>query len=313
MSKVCFGIDLGGTSVKIGMFSDAGDLLEKWEIPTNKENQQETVPREMAEAVLKKLCERGIAKEDCIGVGVGVPGPVTPDGTVIKCANIEWDIFNVQKVLEGYLGMKVRVSNDANVAALGEYWKGGGRGFGVTVLITLGTGIGGGVVINGKLYTGNNGGAGEIGHMCVNMDETVICGCGATGHLEQYSSATGICRLAREELDNNPSEESVLRGLTEFTTKEIFEAVKNGDALAARVVDKSCRYLAMACTSIAACFDPDAFIIGGGVSRAGSILTDTVAKYYKEWSMLALKEVRFVLAELGNDAGIYGSAELVLG
>lgn len=311
MSRVCFGIDLGGTSVKIGMFSEKGELLEKWEIPTNKENQQETVPREMAEAVLNKLSERGIAKEDCVGVGVGVPGPVAPDGTVIKCANIAWDIFNVQEVMEGYLGIKVRVSNDANVAALGEYWQGGGRGFGVTVLITLGTGIGGGIVINGKLYNGNNGGAGEIGHMCVNMDETVVCGCGAKGHLEQYASATGIVRLATDELAANPNEQSVLRN-GELTAQMVFDAAKSGEALALRVVDKACRYLAMACTGIAACFDPDAFIIGGGVSRAGSIITDTVAKYYKEWSMLALKDVKFVLAELGNDAGIYGSAELVL-
>ena len=309
--KYCFGVDIGGTTVKIGFFTSEGELLEKWEIPSRTENHGESVPGDIAEAILGKLEEKKIDKKDVLGVGLGVPGPITPDGTVMKCANLKWDIFNVKEKMSGLTGLKCIAANDANVAALGELWKGGAEGCRNIVFITLGTGVGGGIVVDGKIIHGIHGGGGEIGHIVVNYDETDACGCGGHGHLEQYASATGVVRLAKKALAD-PSAKSSLRNIENFTAKDVFDAAKAGDGLALGVVDTMCKYLAQALSGVGATVDPEAYVIGGGVARAGSIITDTVRKYFDSNNLNVLCGRDFKLATLGNDAGIYGAAYLTL-
>ena len=309
--KYCFGVDIGGTTVKLGLFTEDGSILEKWEIPSRTENHGVNVPTDIADAILSKLSERGIDKSDVLGVGLGVPGPITPDGTVMKCANLKWDIFNVNEKMSGLTGLKCIAANDANVAALGELWKGGAQGCRNIVFITLGTGVGGGIVIDGKVVHGIHGGGGEIGHIVVNPNETDLCGCGCRGHLEQYASATGIVRLVKKAIAET-SEPGVLRDKESFTAKDIFDAAKAGDKMASDAVDTMCRYLAQALSGVGATVDPEAYVIGGGVARAGSIITDTVKKYFDENNLNVLRNREFRLATLGNDAGMYGAAYLTI-
>ena len=310
--KYCFGVDIGGTTVKLGLFTEDGSILEKWEIPSRTENHGVNVPTDIADAILSKLSERGIDKADVLGVGLGVPGPITPDGTVMKCANLKWDIFNVNEKMSGLTGLKCIAANDANVAALGELWKGGAQGCRNIVFITLGTGVGGGIVIDGKVVHGIHGGGGEIGHIVVNPDETDLCGCGCRGHLEQYASATGVVRLVKKAIAET-SEPGVLRDKEGFTAKDVFDAAKAGDKMASEAVDTMCRYLAQALSGVGATVDPEAYVIGGGVARAGSIITDNVKKYFDENNLNVLRGREFRLATLGNDAGMYGAAYLTLG
>lgn len=306
--KYCFGIDIGGTTVKMGLFQEDGELLDKWEIKTRTENQGEAILPDIAQAVKAKMAEKKLVKEQIIGLGMGLPAPVTEDGIVQNTANLGWGYKEVTRELEELLdGMKVIPGNDANVAALGEMWKGGGRGYDSIVMVTLGTGVGGGVILQGKILTGCKGAGGEIGHMKVNMDETRVCGCGNKGCLEQYASATGIVNMAKE----NVPEGSYLAD-KKVTAKAVFDGAKEGDAYCIKVVEKFGRYLGVALSNVAHVVDPEAFVIGGGVSAAGQILLDVVEKYYNENSMFALKNKSFHLAELGNDAGIYGAVRMVL-
>ena len=311
MSSYIFGIDIGGTTVKCGLFTAQGELLEKWEIPTSREDAGANVLPDVAAAVLDKMKEKNIAKEDVAGIGVGVPGPVRDDGTVLKCANLGWGITSVNTILQKLTGLKVRVANDANVAALGEMWKGGGRGFDDVIMITLGTGVGGGVIVGGRIVAGSNGAGGEIGHIIINPAETDVCGCGGHGHLEQYASATGIVRMAKKRLAADDSS-TALREYSELTAKVIFDCAKQKDKVACELVDMLGSYLALALTHVAATVDPQVFVIGGGVSKAGQILLDAVSRHYNENILYALRNKEFRLAELGNDAGIYGSARLVI-
>lgn len=311
MEKYIFGIDIGGTTVKCGLFTVEGDLLEKWEIPTRREDAGANVLPDVAATILAKQQERGIAKEEILGIGMGIPGPVKSDGTVLKCANLGWGIVNAVKQMQELTGLKVAAANDANVAALGEMWKGGGRGYQDVIMVTLGTGVGGGVIVDGKVIAGSNGAGGEIGHIIVNPEETALCGCGGHGHLEQYASATGIVRMAKKRL----AEENAVTKLREFaelTAKDIFDCAKAGDMVANQLVDMLGSYLAAALSHVAATVDPQVFVIGGGVSKAGQILLDAIEKHYNDNILFALKNKEFRLAELGNDAGIYGSARLLI-
>ena len=308
--KYCFGVDIGGTTIKMGLFSADGNLLEKWEITTRRENGGEKVPQDIADSINAKCSEKGINKDDVTGVGIGVPGPVTGDGTVMKCANLGWDIFNVNEKMSSLTGLVCKAVNDANAAALGELWKGSGKGWKNLVFVTLGTGVGGGIVIDGEIIHGIHGGGGEIGHIVVNPLETVVCGCGGHGHLEQYASATGIVRMAEKKLNESGCESS-LKQIDKLTCKDIFDAAKAGDVTAVELVNTMCAYLAQAFSGIAATCDPEVYVIGGGVSKAGEIITDTVKKYFMANNMNVLTKAEFKLAELGNDAGIYGAAYLV--
>ncbi len=312
MSKVCVGIDIGGTTVKLGLFTVEGKLLEKWEIVTRKEEGGKYVLGDIVESLSERFDSNKILKQDVIGIGIGVPGPITEDGTVLKCANLGWDVFNVADEVRKLTGIDhVKVGNDANVAALGEMWKGGGRGCTNMVMVTLGTGVGGGVIINGEILTGSRGAAGEIGHITVEYHEQDTCGCGKKGCLEQFASATGIVKEAKRALASTDTP-SQLRNIEHLSAKAIFDASKEGDALALELVEQLGRYLGIALSHVAAVVDPEAFVIGGGVSKAGSVLTDVIKKHYEQNVMFALQNREFKLAELGNDAGIYGSAKMVI-
>lgn len=309
----CFGIDVGGTSVKLGLFDTEGNLLDKWEIPTRKDNGGEQILPDIAASVKDKIAERKIDVAQVCGVGIGVPGPVTPDGYVPVCVNLGWKAIYPGRELSALLGgASVRVGNDANVAALGEFWRGGAQGCSNVVLLTLGTGVGGGVILDGKVVDGVHGAGGELGHVIVNPDEPLACNCGSHGCLEQYASATGVVRVAGRILAAKPETASMLREKADFSAKDVFDAAKAGDAIADEAVDTLCRYLGLATANCALTIDPEVFVIGGGVSRAGAILTDRIEKYFEKYTPLLKIKAKFALATLGNDAGIYGAARLVL-
>lgn len=311
MRQLCFGADIGGTAVKVGLFTSEGELLKKWDFATRKTGNGKDILKDLANFISDKIREQGLKREEITGIGVGIPGPVKDNGEVLELPNLGLGHFNIEEELQELTGFKVRAGNDANVAALGEQWQGSGKGYQNMVLATLGTGVGGGIIINGSILAGSNGAAGEIGHILVNEEETAHCGCGKTGCLEQYASATGIVRIMKKRLAAS-DEPSKLRGFGELSAKMVFDAALAGDSLALKAVDESLKYLALAFSHIAQVIDPQVFVIGGGVSKAGTIITDTVKKYYEQNVMDALKNKEFRLAVLGNDAGIYGSARLIL-
>lgn len=311
MEKRCFGVDIGGTTVKMGLFTVDGKVTDKWEIPTRKEENGKYILEDIAKSVKERMQRDTLILEDIAGLGIGVPGPVKEDGTVLKCANLGWGVFNVADTVRELTGIEnVKVGNDANVAALGEMWQGGGQGYNNLVMVTLGTGVGGGVILGGKILTGSNGAGGEIGHICVNYEEKDVCGCGKTGCLEQYASATGVVRLAKKALEKKEKKTTLVAD--DLSAKAVFDAAKAGDELAMDIVEKFGFYLGMALAHISQVIDPEVFVIGGGVARAGQIIIDEVSKNYEENVMFALKNKAFKMAELGNDAGIYGSARMVL-
>lgn len=315
MKEYAFGIDLGGTTAKVGLFTTGGALIEKWEVPTDTSNKGENILANLAAAIYKKMEEKAMAAEQVEGVGIGVPGPVKNASVVpIVCANLGgWGQQDVAANLSGLLGgIPVKVGNDANVAALGEIWMGTAKGCRSAVMVTLGTGVGGGVIVNGSVIDGAHGAGGEIGHITVNPTETAVCGCGKRGCLEQYSSATGVVRCMNKLLDENPDVPCTLRG-TSFAAKDVFDAARSGDALAKREVDGMARVLGMALANIAATADPEMFLLGGGVSRAGDILLDAVTKYFKEYAFSSCRATPIKQASLGNDAGIYGAVRLIVG
>lgn len=255
--------------------------------------------------------ERGIDKTSVKGAGIGVPGPVTDDGVVNHCVNLGWGVMHVTEELKALTGFEVKAGNDANVAALGEVWKGGGRGFDDVLMITIGTGIGGGLILNGKIHGGVTGSAAEVGHICVNPLETEHCNCGNCGCLEQYTSATGILRLAKKKLAESDAH-SILRDKADLTTKDVIDAAKEGDALAMEVFDFMAKTMGMALAGCCALADMELILIGGGVSKAGRFLTDPIEEYFRKFAFHTQKDTKFKLAELGNDAGIYGAARMMI-
>lgn len=308
--KFCFGVDIGGTTVKMGLFQVDGEVVAKWEIPTRKDNDGEFILPDIAASIQEKMKEHQLESGQVIGVGVGVPAAVQEESMVQATANLGWGYKEVKKELELLTGLSVKIGNDANVAALGEMWKGGGNGFKNMVMVTLGTGVGGGIILDGRILVGVHGIAGEIGHLTVNEEETEFCGCDRTGCLEQYASATGIVRLAKKKLED--CKESTVLQKDSVTAKDVFDAVKAGDKVAQEVAEEFGEYLAKALNTIAIIVDPDIFVIGGGVSKAGEILLEYIEKHYRKNALWATKEVKFSLATLGNDAGICGAAKLVL-
>ena len=303
--KYCFGVDIGGTTVKMGLFSTEGELFEK------SENEGKEVLPDIAASVRSKMEEKGISIEDMAGVGIGVPAPVSEEGIVKNSANIGWGYKNVKKEMEELLpGVCARIGNDANVAALGEMWLGAGKGCSNMIMVTLGTGVGGGVICHGQIIAGANGAGGEIGHICVNYNETEKCGCGKTGCLEQYASATGIARLAKLRLAK-PHEKTILEGKN-LSAKSVFDAVKKGDRIATEIAEEFGAYLGHALANMAVITDPERIVIGGGVSNAGPALLPFIDKPFQEKAFFANKDTKIVLATLGNDAGICGAARMIL-
>ena len=315
MKEYAFGIDLGGTTAKVGLFTTAGALLEKWEVPTDSSEKGIRILPNLAAAILGKMEEKGLTPDQVEGVGIGVPGPVQKSSVVpIVCANLGgWGQQDVAANLSALLkGLKVLVGNDANVAALGEIWMGAAKGCRSAVMVTLGTGVGGGVIVDGKVVEGAHGAGGEIGHITVNRHETATCGCGKRGCLEQYSSATGVVRCMKLLLEENPNTPCILRG-TDFAAKDVFDAARAGDALAAKEVDQMTDLLGLALASIASTTDPEVFLVGGGVARAGDVLFQPLAAHYKEYAFKSCREIPIKQASLGNDAGIYGAVRLIVG
>ena len=315
MKEYAFGIDLGGTTAKIGLFTTTGDLLEKWEVPTDTSDQGARILRNLAAAVQDKMAQRSLSPDQIEGVGLGVPGPVQDSSVVaIVCANLGgWGDCDAGAQLSQLLGgLRVQVGNDANVAALGEIWMGAAKGCRSAVMVTLGTGVGGGVVADGKLIEGAHGAGGEIGHITVNPQETAQCGCGKHGCLEQYSSATGVVRCMNKLLEQNPDVPCTLRG-RDFAAKDVFDAARSGDKLAQQEVEDMTLTLALALGNIAAITDPEMFLVGGGVARAGDVLLEPLSRHYQANAFLSCRNTPIRLASLGNDAGIYGAVRLIVG
>ena len=308
--KYGFGIDLGGTTVKLAYFDEAGTMLDKWEIPTNTAEDGKYILPDIAQAINKYMQEKGIAKESILGAGIGVPGAVDKHGIVAGCVNLGWGYFSVKDALEPLLGFKVVAGNDATVAALGECWKGGGQGCDSMVMVTLGTGVGGGIIVDGKPVHGATGAGGEIGHMVLNRNETAVCGCGKHGCVEQYCSATGIARLAKLALAESDAP-SALRNVEKIMAKDVFDAANAGDAIAKDVLEQVYAYMGEFIASLCCVVNPDVVVLGGGVSKAGQGLLDGVERNFKKWCFHACRDTKFRLATLGNDAGAYGAFKLV--
>lgn len=315
MKEYAFGIDLGGTTAKIGLFTTTGDLLEKWEVPTDTSDQGVRILPNLAAAVQDKMAQRSLRPDQIEGVGLGVPGPVQDSSVVaIVCANLGgWGDCDAGAQLSQLLGgLRVQVGNDANVAALGEIWMGAAKGCRSAVMVTLGTGVGGGVVADGKLIEGAHGAGGEIGHITVNPQEPAQCGCGKHGCLEQYSSATGVVRCMNKLLEQNPDVPCTLRG-RDFAAKDVFDAARSGDKLAQQEVEDMTLTLALALGNIATITDPEMFLVGGGVARAGDVLLEPLSRHYQANAFLSCRNTPIRLASLGNDAGIYGAVRLIVG
>ena len=308
MDQLYFGVDIGGTTTKLGAFDARGQLLSKWEIKTDTSENGSLILPNIAEEILHYA--RSLAR--VVAIGVGIPGPVQRGGYVKRCVNLGWGDFNPARELAAILrGVPVFAGNDANIAAMGEYWQGSGKDADSLVFITLGTGVGGGIILEGKMVHGAFGLGGEIGHVVVNPDEPMACNCGQFGCLDQTASATGIVRAAVRALDacDTPS---VLRELNRITARDVVDAARHGDAIAEAAFDRCMFFLGKGMAMLTNILDPEVFIIGGGVSKAGSYLVDTVSKHYNELSVLSEKKAKIMLAKLGNDAGIYGAAKLAM-
>ena len=306
-----FGVDVGGTTCKLGFFKTDGTLLDKWEIVTDTSNNGANILKDITDAIYEKMAENNITKDDVQGIGVGVPGAVTPDGVVNRCVNLGWGIVPIEKDLAEISGMKVRAANDANIAALGEAWMGGGKGCDSVVMVTLGTGIGGGIVINNQIITGHHGAAGEIGHIVVNPDEILECNCGNHGCIEQYASATGIVRLAKRHMDRS-QKASPIRDIADLTAKDVFDYAKKKDELSVEIVETVCGLLGKLIAKICNVVNPEIVLIGGGVSKAGNIIIENMMEDFTSEVFHASKDTKIALATLGNDAGIYGGLRLIL-
>lgn len=310
MREYVLGVDIGGTTVKIGLLSTEGEKLDLWEIPTRTENDGVNILPDISSSIKTKLAEKKIDVNQVEGIGIGAPGAVSSDGVIYQAVNLGWHQMDVAGTLSEATGLPVRAGNDANVAALGESWKGGGQGYSNMLLITLGTGVGGGIIVDGKILNGATGSGGEIGHIHLNDGEPEACGCGNHGCFEQYASATGALRLARRKLEATDSP-SVLRG-KDYSCKDIFDAAKNGDEVAGEIAKEYGYFLGKGTAAVACVTNPEIIVIGGGVSKCGGMLFDLLKPSFEEYVFKGCKNCKFALATLGNDAGVYGAAKLVL-
>lgn len=304
MTDYAIGIDIGGTTVKLGLFSaDTGDLTEQWEIPTRREEKGRYILPDIASSLHDVLDRLSLPLSRIRGAGLGIPGPVLEGRIVNRGTNLGWGRFDVCAAFREQSGIpNIKAGNDANVAALGEARRGGAAGCRSAVLITLGTGIGAGIILNGQILSGANGAAGEIGHFHVRDGEPEACGCGRHGCLEQYASATGLVRLARRGGLNLP----------ELTAKTVMDRAKAGDPICLSAVSEAAELLGDAMARIAAVVDPEVFLIGGGVSRAGDFFFSRIRSAYRARAFRSSLDTNIRPAELGPQAGIYGAAHLIL-
>nr|WP_218781057.1 ROK family glucokinase [Bacillus sp. EB106-08-02-XG196] len=311
------GVDLGGTTTKIAFINLNGEILQKWEIPTDNANEGQNITRNIANAINQKLADLNEQKSKLIGIGMGAPGPIDYEtGVVLNVVNLGWkDNFPLQESLHSLTDLPVVIENDANCAALGEMWNGAGKGARDLVCVTLGTGVGGGVIANGDIVRGINGAAGEIGHITSIPFGGASCNCGKSGCLETIASATGIVRLAKNELSKDDAKGPLAVILSEngdVTAKDVFDSARNGDELAKKIVDEVAFHLGYALANIANTLNPETIVLGGGVSRAGGLLLDAVKVNFSMFAFSAVRDsTALSLATLGNDAGAIGAAWLI--
>lgn len=308
------GVDIGGTTIKMAFIDTTGEIISKWEIPTNKQNSQQIV-NEINQAIMDRLKELNEGKERLAGIGVGAPGFINMEtGFIYKAVNIGWEDYPLKDLLEELTGLPVVVDNDANLAAIGEMWLGAGDLAKDLLAVTLGTGVGGGIITNGNIVHGKNGMAGEIGHITSITKNGFPCNCGKSGCLETISSATGIARIATEKVTSNPDSQLyvVYNQNGQLTAKDVFDAAYNEDTLALEIVDEISFHLGLAIANISNTINPEKIVIGGGVSRAGDLLITYVDKYFKQFSLPRVYEgANIVIATLGNDAGVIGAVWLI--
>lgn len=314
MEKMILGIDIGGTSVKIGLITESGDVFSKWEIPTNLESNGKHIAQDVWNAILSKLTEEQVEQHTLLGLGIGAPGFINQTtGVVYQAVNIGWKDFELAKHFKELSGLPVYVANDANVAALGENWKGAGNGAQNLIAVTLGTGVGGGIIANGFVLGGENGTAGEIGHITVDPNGH-LCNCGRIGCLETITSATGIVRQAMTLIKENPNSNlaAYYKENKVITAKDIFDLASKGDLLCEQVIDHTADVLGLVISNTATIINPSKVLIGGGVSKAGDQLISRIEKYFKAYALERVSDIcEIKVAELGNDAGMIGAAYLV--
>ena len=315
IGKYAFGADIGGTSVKMGLMETAGKMISSWEIPADiSENGRRILPN-IASSVRKAAEERGLPAEDIEGIGLAVPGPVREDGMVNRCLNLGWGVFNAAEELSSHTGMRVKAVNDGHAAALGEMWLGSAQGCQSVVMLTLGTGIGGGVVSNGQVMFGHHGAGGELGHMHVRDGEKEPCVCGNHGCLEQYASAKGLVSETRRYLATLPQDRRKLSPLgtrEDFSARDVVDAAKAGDEIALKMLQALADVLGKGLSIIACVADPERLIIGGGLSHAGGILLDLVRSAYRKNAFHAMRDTPLEKASLGNLAGVCGAVKLLV-
>ncbi len=310
MKKYRFGVDIGGTITKIGLFDAPGSLCHFEEFPTDSSYGGKNIIPHLSGRINDIILKKGIERNIVSGIGIGVPGPVLRDGTVNKCVNLGWGRFNIEECLGELMKLPVKAANDANAAALGEALFGSGKGFSHIVMVTLGTGIGSGIINDGKIYDGAFGSAGEIGHITVNPRENKACSCGKRGCLEQYASAPGIVRLAGEHLASSDKPSS-LRDKDFLRPEDIFTAAENGDGPAKEICESCGRILGTALANTANVLNPELIIIGGGMGKAGNMLFLPIQRYFEENVFHGCSGVKILPAALGDRSGIYGAAELI--
>ncbi|THF73579.1 ROK family glucokinase [Cohnella fermenti] len=314
MSQALYvGVDLGGTAIKIGLCNAAGELLRTHEGPTQTDQGADAVLSNIA-AYVKELVVPGTEEWEAVqGVGIGIAGFLDiPNGIIDFSPNLPFKNVPVKQIMEEKLSKPIKINNDANVAALGEVWGGAGRGVEHCVCYTLGTGVGGGIIVNGRLLEGFKGMAGELGHMSVVPDlEAIQCGCGRMGCLETVSSATGIIRMAKDAVERG--DRTSLSIVPNIAAKEVFDAAKAGDEAAQRIISRAAFYLGKSMAAVAVVTNPQRFIIGGGVSKAGEFLFEQIRSVFVKLAPeSASAGVDIVAAELGNNAGVVGAAGLFL-
>ncbi len=312
MEQYTIGVDLGGTTITAGLVDKDHNIVDRASCLTGLPRPSEEVEQEIA-GLCRQLAEKHkFAMSDLKWVGIGTPGSVNSESGVVEFnANFGYNDWALQANMEKLLGCKVYIENDANAAAYGEYIAGAAKGAKYAVAITLGTGIGGGIVVDGKILTGAHGAGGEISHMPMQKDETEVCGCGKRGCAEQYGSANGILRLARRRMERS-NLPSPLRGMEPLTCKDIFDLSAQGDPLAREIQEEYFDFLGQFLADVCCVIDPEAVLLGGGVSKAGQPLLDGVRKYFLSYMFHTGQDIFFALAKLGNDAGIYGSFKLAL-
>ncbi|MDQ1004748.1 glucokinase [Neobacillus niacini] len=311
--KWLVGVDIGGTTIKMAFISQDGEILSNWEIDTDKRERGIHIPTDIARSIDLKLNELSQNKSRLAGIGIGAPGPVNGnDGSIEVAVNLGWENFPLQAILERETSLPVVVDNDANIAALGEMWKGAGQEAKNLICVTLGTGVGGGIIVNGEIVHGVNGAGGEIGHITSVPKVGSPCNCGKVGCLETVASATGIVRLATEELAA-ADHSSRLRDFFEknLTAKQVFDAANNGDDIAVRVIHQVAYHLGLALANLANGLNPEKIVIGGGVSKAGDTLLEPLKEEFAQFTFPRVAQgVEIVTATLGNNAGVIGGAWL---